>query len=245
MKNSTDDPLLHEAVRLQGVWKLGEAKSRGTKEQRVAQAKESNKGAAKAGTKISANMKPAEMMRLMEKAQRAEMLFTGLTTPKKINEQVIQFAHHLNGKPPIFLDCQPELWSRQSCCDLNVSKYIELHGGKMVSGYRVWYNEPRYIEGERHAVWTDGDVIRDVSFVDTGETTTVFIPDDIGFDDARGKVRFAFEEADKAALADYEAIMNQMPLSKMADAEAWATYTTYEEWLAGKRMPNIIPGFSN
>lgn len=69
-------------MRPQGVRKLGEAKNLGTKEQRVAQAKESNKEAAKTGTKIPPNMKPAEMMRLMEKVQRAEVLFAGLTTPK-------------------------------------------------------------------------------------------------------------------------------------------------------------------
>ncbi len=63
-------------------------------------------------------------------------------------------------------------------------------------------------------MWTDGKVIRDVSFVDTGETTTVFIPDDIGFDDAPGKMRFAFEETDKAMLADYEAIMIRCHLRK-------------------------------
>lgn len=74
------------------------------------------------------------------------------------------------------------------------------NGGEMLCGYRIWYNEPLYIEGERHAVWSDGESIRDVSFVDTGETTVLFVPDNYGFDDVPSKVRLAFNEADRQDL---------------------------------------------
>lgn len=221
---------------------MGQAKQRGSREERIAQAKLRQEQDAK---KPPSAANPAEMMGLMAGVSRANQWFDGLKTPAVINEQVKQFAQQLGGKLPMFLECQPEPWSRQSCCDLNVAKYIETHGGSMLCGYRIWYNEPRYIEGERHAVWTDGgDTIRDVSFVDTGETKTVFVPDDLAFDDAPGKVRFAFDEADKPALIDYEKFMNFFPIVKMPDAEAWTTYPTYEGWLAGERMPNLIPSFS-
>lgn len=55
----------------------------------------------------------------------------------------------LSAMSPIFLDCKPEAWSRQSCCEMNVARYIEDHGGRMICGYRIWYNEPLYIEAER------------------------------------------------------------------------------------------------
>jgi hypothetical protein len=176
-------------------------------------------------------------------ARLLDPLIDGLTTPAVIDDQVTQFAQQLSDDAPMLLDCQPEPWSRQSCCDLNVAKFIEMHGGRMLSGYRIWYTQPRYIEGERHAVWTDGTTIRDVSFVDTGETKTVFVPDDRAFDDAPAKVRFAFDEADKQALAAYESLASLVPISTMPDGQAWDTYPTYEAWLAGERMPNQIPSF--
>ncbi|WP_256214179.1 hypothetical protein [Pseudomonas sp. URIL14HWK12:I6] len=224
---------------------LGQAKNRGTKEQRILQAKESGKERKAQGVTIPARLNPVEMMGLAAKARHADPLFDSMTTPSEINEQVLQFARQLSDQPPVFLDCQPEPWSRQSCCDLNVIKFMEMHGGKMLCGYRIWYNEPRYIEGERHAVWTDGDTIRDVSFADSGENTIVFVPDKLAFDDAPGKIRFAFEEHDKQALVDYENFMNCFPTTRMSNEESWATFLTHEDWLAGKRMQNMIPSFSH
>nr|WP_280971295.1 hypothetical protein [Cupriavidus gilardii]WDE72555.1 hypothetical protein [Cupriavidus gilardii] len=184
---------------------------------------------------------PMELFRLQGEARALDALFEALTTPAEIDQKVLEFAQHLGGGKPTFLECQPEPWSRQSCCNMNVAEFIRLNGGHMLCGYRVWYAEPRYIEGERHAVWTDGTTIRDVSFADTGEARIVFIPDERAFDAAPAKVRLAFSEADKRALVAYEQLAALVPISKMPDHQAWATFPTYERWLGGERMPNLIP----
>ncbi len=180
------------------------------------------------------------MMEAFTIARRLDPLFNALTTPAGIDDNVMQFAKQLGGGTPVFLDCEPEPWSRQSCCDMNVKKYIETHGGYMLCGYRIWYAQPRYIESERHAVWTDGATIRDVSFVDTGEKRIVFVPDHQAFDGAPQKVRRAFEEKDKQALVVYESLMGSVTFAKMDDKEAWETFPTHQQWLEGKRMPNAF-----
>ena len=217
--------------------RMGQAKQRGSKDERIAQAQQRPD---KEPDPHPAS--PAAMMKALMDSQRLNPLFDRLTTPENLDDRVMQFAKQLSDSAPIFLECEPELWSRQSCCDLNVKEYIREHGGRMLCGYRIWYAEPQYIEGERHAVWTDGETIRDVSFVDTGETQVVFVPDDRTFDDAPGKVRFAFEEADKKALAAHEKFFGAVPVEKMADDKAWNSYPSYESWLAGKRMPNMVLG---
>jgi hypothetical protein len=111
----------------------------------------------------------------------------------------------------------------------------------MLCGYRIWYSAPRYIEGERHAVWTDGSQVRDVSFCDTGETRILFVPDDQRFEGARKKVRYAFEDADRQLVARFDAIERMAPIAQMSAEQAWAVMPSYEQWLAGDRMPNLIP----
>lgn len=220
---------------------MGQAKQRGSREDRIAQAKKRHDEQAT----VQPALDPRNLMETLTLAQRLDVLLKDLTTPAIIDDNVKLFAQELGGVDvPVFLDCQPEPWSRQSCCDLNVLEYIKLHGGKMLCGYRIWYTQPRYIEGERHAVWTDGTTIRDVSFVDTGESKTVFVPDDRAFDGAPAKVRRAFETEDKQALTAYEGLMSAIPTETMPAGQAWNTYPTYEQWLAGKRMSNLVPSFS-
>ena len=54
---------------------------------------------------------------------------------------------------------------------------IQLHGGKMVLGYKIWYVPRLYIEAERHSVWRniDGE-LTDVTFNIGGETKILFLP---------------------------------------------------------------------
>lgn len=214
---------------------MGEAKKRGSLEERIAQAQLRAQTEAAQRAALPAS---AEEARAID--ARCEVLFSGITTPVSINDQVQQFARSLSTASPIFLDCKPEAWSRQSCCETNVVRYIEDRGGRMLCGYRLWYNDPLYIEGERHAVWTDGDEIRDVSFVDTGETRILFVPDEKAFDEAPLKVRFAFSEADKPVLARWEAVMRVVPIQRMSPEDSWNSMPTYEQWQAGRRMPNLI-----
>ncbi|KWB61672.1 hypothetical protein [Burkholderia ubonensis] len=219
---------------------MGQAKQRGTREERIALALDRQKREATDLNAVPGPISPVEFLQFRAGLDR---LWANLTTPTKINDQVSQFSRSLSSKEPLFLDCQPELWSRQSCCDINVEKYIERHDGRALCGYRIWYNGPIYIEGERHVVWTDGDKTRDVSFVDTGETRILFVPDELGFLEAPGKVRFAFNDDDKALLDQFEAMERAVPMMKASAHQAWETMPTYEQWLSGKRMPNIISGF--
>ena len=204
----------------------------------MAQARALDKGRPELPATTGAPRTPQELMDHMVESDR---LFKGLTTPSDINEQVASFVKMISSQPPVFLDCSPELWSRQSCCDANVLKYIEGNGGQLLCGYRIWYNEPLYIEAERHAVWTDGVTVRDVSFVDTGETRILFVPDDKGFDAAPLKIRHAFSEDDRTTVRRQEALEQQIIGGHMSAEESWDTMPTYEQWLQGKRMPNIVP----
>lgn len=165
-----------------------------------------------------------------------------LTSPVRIDDNVKEFANTINpNAEPVFLDCQPESWSRVSCCHLNVKEYIRLNGGKMVSGYRIWYHEPYYIEGERHSVWTDDrGNLRDVSFSDDGEKRIVFIvdvQDRIEFDSNEPKLRMACHDKVKPLLQMLEMSERMITRQVMSDDESWAKMLTFEEYKRGIRKP--------
>jgi hypothetical protein len=82
---------------------------------------------------------------------------------------------------------------------------------------------------------------RDVSFVDTGEARILIVPDDKPFDEAPLKVRFAFNEIDSTFLASWEAVMGMVPIERAWPQAAWDGMPTYEQWLGGRRMPNLMP----
>lgn len=217
---------------------MGQAKQRGSREERISQAAIRDK-APRAG--IEPKQSYYTMADWMTANQRVGTLFKNLTTPASIDDNVLQFAKLVGDNEPVLLKCEPEPWSKQGCCDMNVEKYIETHGGEMLSGYRVWYNKPDYIEGERHAVWTDGSVIRDVSFCDTGEKTIVFLPDDRGFNDAPGKIRHTFVRSRQDALAKFHEI-DQAMIEHSTPEQAWAVMPSYEQWQAGARSQNMFLG---
>ncbi|XQA71138.1 hypothetical protein ACM9XB_06520 [Xanthomonas sacchari] len=208
---------------------MGQAKNRGSREERIAQAVASggDKKNTQTSTKLRLPKSPAEAI---EWHQRLAALFRRLTTPREIDANVVAFASELSESPPIFVDGQPELWSRKDCCDLNVAKYIEAHGGSALCGYRIWYSEPDYIEGERHMVWTDGEAIRDVSFVVSGEETTVFVPDKLDFEKAPDKVRKGLTDDSRMLLAFHEMIEGMQPPITRSSEAAWETTQTYAQW---------------
>lgn len=219
---------------------MGQAKQRGTKEERIAQAQARGPAKSSAPKSSARAYSPAEYAMAN---MAVGSLFENLTTPVSIDANVTEFAKMLSDQEPLALTCEPEPWSKQGCCDMNVEKYIEQHGGKMLSGYRLWYNAPDYIEGERHAVWTDGTVVRDVSFCDSGETSIVFVPDERGFEDAPGKVRHTFVKSRQAALAKFHEIEQSM-IVQMPAEKAWNTMPSYEQWQAGARSSNSFFGIS-
>uniref|UniRef100_I2Q5D7 Uncharacterized protein n=1 Tax=Desulfovibrio sp. U5L TaxID=596152 RepID=I2Q5D7_9BACT len=219
---------------------MGQAKRRGTKEDRIAeaQARKPEKTPRQLQGEVAL---PKSIKEAKKIEKRLDRLWSNLTTPTDINDQILHFTKMLSNETPIFLNCKPELWSRQTCCDLNVTKYIQDHGGRMLCGYRIWYNEPLYIEGERHAVWTDGAEIRDVSYVESGEDKILFVPDDKTFSDAPRKIRYAFNHADNLIIAQHEAMEQTNCARTMSPQEAWETMPTYEQWLKEKRiMPNLL-----
>lgn len=65
---------------------------------------------------------------------RINGLIKNLTTPAEITPSLIDFCKKLSPEDPVFLSCEPALWSRQSCCDLNVEEFVRLHGGSPIFG---------------------------------------------------------------------------------------------------------------
>jgi hypothetical protein len=103
---------------------------------------------------------------------------SSLTTPPDMDRQVSQFCKKLSPKAnPVFLIVQPPDWSRLNYCNKNVERIIELHGGSIVLGYKIWYVPSLYIEAERHAVWLSpkGELM-DITFNKDGETKILFLP---------------------------------------------------------------------
>lgn len=101
-----------------------------------------------------------------------------LTTPVIIDKNVKRFCKEISPiEEPIFLIIEPQSWSRLNYCNKNVERMIQLHGGEMVLGYKIWYVPCLYIEAERHAVWrnTDGELV-DITFNIDGETKILFLP---------------------------------------------------------------------
>lgn len=92
-------------------------------------------------------------------------------------------------------------------------------------------------------MWTDGTVVRDVSFCDTGETSIVFVPDEHGFEEAPSKVRHTFVKSRQAALAKFHEIEQSMIVHTPRE-EAWNTMPSYEQWQAGARSPNSYFGMN-
>lgn len=101
-----------------------------------------------------------------------------LTTPVAIDKNVQQFCQKISpGESPVFLSVQPLNWSRLNYCNKNVERMIQLHGGKMVLGYKLWYVPFLYIEAERHAVWRSPyEELVDITFNRDGEGQILFLP---------------------------------------------------------------------
>ncbi|WP_187360052.1 hypothetical protein [Chitinolyticbacter meiyuanensis] len=180
-------------------------------------------------------MGPQELLVLLEQCQT---LFSRLSTPATLTADVAWFCSVLSHDPPVYLYCLPEPWSRLDCCSRNVGEFIKARGGRMLCGYRVLLNERVYLEGIRHAIWTDGTEMRDVSFLETGEPRILFVPDSCAFDAVRRRVRFAQQAADKALLEQYEALEYLLPQATVSDDVAWHSMQTYAQWQASRHKPS-------
>lgn len=168
------------------------------------------------------------------------MQLDALTTPEKIDQKVASFCRHLSTSSPIYVEVKPELWSRQSTCDMNVQKLIEELGGSQVIGYKIWYIKAKYIEAERHVIHELDGVLRDPTFNTDGETIILFVPDKDSttlYDARPMKVRKGFTQRSRlfAQAKDRE----EQFAVRLTNEESWEQMLTYERWLAGERMSNM------
>lgn len=167
---------------------------------------------------------------------------TSLTTPEAIDQKVASFCRKLSNAAPVFVDVKPENWCRQSCCEMNVEKLIEQSGGKKVIGYKIWYKKNKYIEAERHVIYEYGDALRDLTFNTDGETKILFVPDSHmtkGYEDRPMKIREGYSQ--RARILARQMDERDKRTVRMSNDESWQTMLTYEDWLAGERMPNMWP----
>ena len=168
-----------------------------------------------------------------------------MTTPREIDEHVLAFCATINPNfQPVEIETSPEDWCRQSCCELNVLELVKRDGGQILCGYKIWYNAPYYIEGERHAVHrADDGTLRDPTFSADGETKIVFVADvdDLAgnFDDNVDKKRAAVDNKVQGLVNTLNDIERRNPIVKMSRAESWTTMQTYADWKAGNRQASV------
>lgn len=160
-------------------------------------------------------------------------MFNNLGTPDQVNELISNFAQEISPLEPFFIECTPEQWSRTLCCNLNVNNYISQHEGEMLSGYIIWYNGKNYVEAERHAIWKKNDIVRDVSFVQSGETKILFLPDTKKFEDGESKIRFSSNREERIASCMENILEKRLEKmrKKLPDAEMWEMMESYSQWI--------------
>ena len=163
-----------------------------------------------------------------------------LTTPESIDQKVASFCRSLSRVKPLYVEVRPEPWCRQSCCEMNVDRLIERDGGGKVIGYKIWYMKGKYIEAERHVVLKKDGVLIDPTFNTDGEEKILFLPDtniSKGYEDRAMKVRKGFTQ--KARLLAKRLDDADKNVIRMSNEKSWERMLSYEDWLAGKRMPNM------
>ncbi len=166
-----------------------------------------------------------------------------LTTPTSINNDILEVCKKISNNEPFFLKIEPEAWSRQSCCDLNVEEYIKLNGGQMLCGYKVWYNKPKYIELERHAIWSKDGTYKDITFNAEGEENILFVLDvpekQNNLEDNKVKIRWGKDTKTRQLIKHHEYFESLIPIQQMSNEACWSTMLTYEQWEKGQRMSNM------
>jgi hypothetical protein len=201
----------------------------------------------KAEKKIQNNIKNSQAKELsqVEIQNGLQKLFDPLklTAPKSINHDIKIFCKTISDFDPFFVHIEPEPWSRQSCCDLNIHEYIKINDGKIICGYKIWYNKPNYMEAERHAIWFKDGIYKDISFNSDGEENILFIPDILKnqntLEENKSRIRWGKDTKTKQSIKAQENMEKMMPMQQMSNTESWNTMLTYEQWESGKRMSNI------
>jgi len=167
--------------------------------------------------------------------------FENLTTPESIDQHVASFCRTLSSEPPVYIDVEPELWCKQSNCEMNVDKYIEQNSGEKIIGYKIWYIKRKYIEAERHVVYRKDDVYKDLTFNTDGESIILFVPDSekITYDEKPLKTRMGLTQKTRHLAKQYDLL--ETGIRQMSQEDSWNIMPSYEDWLKGTRMANLIP----
>ncbi len=98
--------------------------------------------------------------------------------PEEINNDVIKLVNLLGIKTtPIYLDVNPEPYSKIVECFPNVNEKINRDGGTQCYGWQIWKTEI-LIEAEFHAVWKSPDgELRDITPKQISIPRILFLPD--------------------------------------------------------------------
>lgn len=169
-----------------------------------------------------------------------------LTTPSKVDQKVFSFCRKLSTAAPVFIEVTPEMWCRQSCCEMNVDELIKQIGGRKIFGYKIWYMKNKYIEAERHAVHESEGVYRDPTFNTDGEEKILFVRDSDetkDYDDRPLKIREGFTQ--RARLLAKQANERDKGVVNLSAEDSWNVMPSYEDWLAGTRKPNMLVNTSS
>lgn len=111
---------------------------------------------------------------------------------------------------------------------------IQIYGGKMVLGYKIWYIKSLYIEAERHSVWKNlENKLVDITFNKSGEERILFLPNpNLKTVVAEGftKPRMAFtSRVEKAIRTQIE--MEKMMIGITDDTwTGWDNAISFEKW---------------
>jgi hypothetical protein len=165
-----------------------------------------------------------------------------LTTPVEIDNNVQQFCKKISPKElPVFLAVQSPNWSRLKYCNKNVEHMIQLYGGKMVLGYKIWYVPMLYIEAETHAVWQNpGGQLIDITFNPDGETRVLFLPTPklkTVIAQSYKKPRIAFHPRIKSFIEIKEKMEKlEAPFIRHTDTwDGWEKELSFETWSLEKQ----------
>lgn len=210
------------------------------KEKRAQKRKEKKKAERRATANAPKPLNPLKAQEALNKLFDSSKL----TTPEALTDDIIRFCKKISEIDPFYIQPEPEPWSRQSCCDMNVNEYIRINGGQIICGYRLWSHPPKYIEGERHAIWFKDGNYKDISFNSDGEERILFIPDAPDKQGAlelnQDRIRWGKDQATRQLIDFQEQAEKFMPVHRMSNEQAWSTMLTYEKWQEGQRMPNIL-----
>lgn len=202
----------------------------------------------KSEKKIQNNIKNREAKELTKReiAQGLEKIFDidKLKAPPRINDDIIKLSKSISDFEPIFIQTEPEPWSRHAHSDFNVNEYIKLNQGKMLCGYKVWYNKAKYIELERYAVWFKDGVYKDLTFQTNGEERILFIPDIIekqnALEDNKAKIRWGKDTTTRQLIRYYERAEKLKPLEPIDNEKSWNEMQTHEAWQKAKTVSNFL-----